>query len=402
LAGVLLSSWGTIKAFFRRAIGRRRVLVIDDYVPTEITGAGAPRAAAFQRAIVASGAHLTLLPASGDPDDADQARSLLPARALALGYGMAGIRRFIAECRDQFDVIIVSRPHNMIAFRRIAVENPGLVGRAAVVYDAEALFAEREALRHQVLGRPWPAAEVRRRTSDEIKLAQGSRIVLTVSEPIAEVFRATGHADVRVLGHAVAPQPSRNSFAERKDILFVGPTYSSETPNTDSIVWFADEVLPRICRGLRRKLPLVVVGTCAVDAIAERDDGRVKIRGAVPKLASTYARARIFVAPTRFASGLPMKVHHAAAHGVPAVVTPVLAQQLGWTHEQEVLVAESPRDFAAACLRLYRDKRLWSHIRSNALKRVAQDCDLDRFDQIVAGIVSDAGNPWREFSEWRP
>jgi glycosyltransferase involved in cell wall biosynthesis len=385
-----LSGWDrrAIKAFFRRATGRRRVLLVD-HVPAAILGAGSPRAAEFQRAIVEAGARLTLLPAR-DPIDATVARPVLPGRELALGYGVAGIGRFLAERRDRFDVIIVSRPNNMAAFRLVADQRPDLIGRAAVVYDAEALFAEREALRLRVLGRPLSAAESELRTCDEIRLARGCRIVLAVSEAIAELFRAAGQPDVRVLGHAVAPQAAGESFSERDDILFVGPTYGDDTPNTDSVVWFVDNVLPRVRQGLGRDIPLVFVGISRAGAIARRGDGRLKMHGAVPDLTSIYARARLFVAPTRFASGLPIKVLDAAAHGVPVVLTPLLAGQLGWRHEQEVLVAETAEEFAAACLRLYSDRALWERLQAAALRRVAADCDPRRFDRTVSQMLYDA------------
>ena len=69
---------------------------------------------------------------------------------------------------------------------------------------------------------------------------------------------------------------------------------------------------------------------------------------------SFYDACRIFIAPTRFAAGIPYKVHEAAANGLPSVVTPLLAGQLTWSHDSELLVAESAEQFAEQCLRLYR------------------------------------------------
>ncbi len=95
--------------------------------------------------------------------------------------------------------------------------------------------------------------------------------------------------------------------------------------------------------------------SCSLTSI---DWSNIHLRGRLESPDTLYRQCRVFIAPTRFAAGIPHKVQEAAAHGVPAVVTPLLARQLGWRHEQEVLVAENPQDFAAQCLRLYRDAEL--------------------------------------------
>ena len=70
------------------------------------------------------------------------------------------------------------------------------------------------------------------------------------------------------------------------------------------------------------------------------------------------------------------------------VVTSLVAGQLGWEDEVEVLVADDPADFAAACLRLYRDPVLWETIRSNALAHARRDCAPDVFTAVIRGILS--------------
>ena len=85
-----------------------------------------------------------------------------------------------------------------------------------------------------------------------------------------------------------------------------------------------------------------------------------------------------------------MKIYHAAASGIPCVVTPLLAIHLNWTHEREVLVAETPEDFAQQCVRLYTDAALWERLRVTAFERVMHDCDVGLFDRTVANICMKA------------
>jgi glycosyltransferase involved in cell wall biosynthesis len=62
--------------------------------------------------------------------------------------------------------------------------------------------------------------------------------------------------------------------------------------------------------------------------------------------------------PLRVGSGTRIKILEAFAHGVPVVATPLGAAGLGVTDGEQLLLAESPADFAAACVRLAADPTL--------------------------------------------
>jgi hypothetical protein len=335
--------------------------------------------------LAASGAEVTLWPVS-DFLLAEQAR-VTPDGVAIMRRQRGGLRRFLGKRRGSFDCIIVSRPDNMRTFRKLLAENPALATSATIVYDAEAIFAERDIVMGEVLGAPLAADEAKRRMDEELGLTAAAHIVTAVSEHNAAMFRAAGHRDVRVLSYAVTPRLSQPPFEQRNGFLFVGPTRVNAEPNSDAVIWFVDHVLPRLRTRLGPQVSFQLAGMTGAPLVVARKNVGLGILGAVPDLTDVYARARVFVAPTRFAAGIPLKVYDAAARGVPAVITPLLADQLGWTHDHEVLVAETPEAFAVACLRLHGDAALWQRIRANAVARVADDCSPERFDRIVAEIV---------------
>lgn len=384
LLSAIASLWDRLGHSRRR---RPRVLVIDDWLPDPRIGAGAPRALAFMRALLAAGARLTLLPTLAEPENAAAARRLLPGATVARGYGRDGMGRFLSERHDRFDLIIVSRPHNMEAFRASAAGMRAFA-TASIVYDAEALFATREALRRDVLGEASADGQESLETESEIALADGTRMILAVNERTAAAFKAAGHANVRILGYAAKAQPTRTPFDDREGFLFVGPTYADGTPNSDSVAWFSDHVMPEIRRAMGQPVRLVLAGIQNAPQVAARVNGSLQSVGVLSDLTAAYSAARVFVAPTRFAAGIPIKVYDAAAHGVPVVLTPVLAEQIGWRHEQEVLIAESPQAFATQCLRLHRDEDLWMHVRARALARIERECDPPRFNRMVAEVLA--------------
>ena len=145
---------------------------------------------------------------------------------------------------------------------------------------------------------------------------------------------------------------------------------------------------------LQNRLPgmaeFVVAGTNRSQAVWSLSGGRIRVCGFVDDLGALYDRCRIFVAPTRYAGGIPYKVHEAAAHGLPVVATSLIAGQLDWTAGEHLLAAEDPEDFARQCLTLYEDKATWRAIRDRALERIEAECSEASFHAGLAAIVKDS------------
>jgi glycosyltransferase involved in cell wall biosynthesis len=374
-------------AFLRQPARKISILVIDDFIPDRTVGFGVPRSAELLRALAATGSEVALWPI--DDKLAGQANAPRVDGVEIVRDRGGGLEGMLSRRETPFDAIIVSRPHNMKAFKALTAANPELTKSAAVIYDAEALFAERDMIMKDVLGMPVVGEVSRNLIDEELALAGGAKMVLAVNASTAESFKASGHGDVRVLGYAARKNPTATPFEQRHGFLFVGPTRNDGEPNSDAVVWFVDEVLPRLRMTLGRDVSLRLAGMVGAPSVMQRAGDGLDVLGVVADLTETYARARVFVAPTRFASGVPLKVYDAAAHGVPTIVTPLLARNLGWKDESETLVADGPAAFAGACVRLHRDPDLWHHIRARALKRVSNDCNVDKFDRIVTGLVSE-------------
>src|SRR5262249_287503 len=93
----------------------------------------------------------------------------------------------------------------------------------------------------------------------------------------------------------------------------------------------------------------------------------VLLTGYVKDLAAVYDRCRVFVVPHRYAAGIPLKAIEAMSHGVPCVMTRLLADQLEVTDGVEALVANDNQEFIDKVVRLYQDRELWHSVRQRAL-----------------------------------
>ena len=377
-------------ARFAAQLVRPNILIIDDRVPHRSLGSGFPRAHAIITRLVEKGYRVTLFPmAEGDRQWAVAYGRVPREVEVVLDEGVS-LEQFLEDRAHTFERILISRPHNMKIFTNIVESKPQLCSAATVVYDAEALFTQRELGLSQLQGRMISPEEEKRLLAREIDLVSRAQVVVTVSEKDRAVFEDHGIESVHVLGHAVSPHPTVRGFDGRSGFLFVGAVFEESSPNGDALLWFIREILPRIRDTVGQQVSLTVAGPHNVDSIRTVAARGVHILGRVEELTDLYDSARVFVAPTRYAAGIPHKVHEAAAYGLPVVATPILADQLGWRDLVELSVAGDAESFARCCTELHEDSRLWRSIREAALDRVSKECSPERFEAALNRILVDS------------
>jgi GT2 family glycosyltransferase len=368
-----------------------RILQIDDRVPHPELGRGYPRSHALLLALYRIAGELTFFPAVYPMEAWENVYVDIPREVEVItGGGAEKLKEFLTERLGHFDVIFVSRPHNMVHLRQVLLEEPALLEGVRIVYDAEAIFALRDIIKATILPDPEPGIDLEEAVRQELSLADGADAVIAVSEREAAHFREQGVTDVRILSHALTPRPTAPDFSEREGFFFLGHIGPEGSPNTDSLRWFLAEVWPR----LREELPnagLVIAGSSSHPDLDFLEADGVEVAGLVSDPTAMYGAARVFIAPTRFSAGVPLKALEAASRGLPLVITDQLEEQLGWKHERDCLAASSgdPGAFAAACARLHEDQELWQTLRREALSRVEESCR----EEDMAGVLSEVVLP---------
>ncbi|MFA6253931.1 MAG: glycosyltransferase [Candidatus Paceibacterota bacterium] len=362
---------------------KSRVLIIDDRLPNAKLGAGYPRARAILDILLEQKRFVTFLPTEINyEEDIDCLRELRQLSVEILcqternPFNAANLADLLAKREDFYDQIVISRPANMA---RLGDLIRGKINRAKtkIIYDAEAIFARREVSRQHLLGGGLSKKKEEEIIESEVALAKDSDRIIAVSESEKEVFQEYGVKNVSVLGQATEVKLSPNPFASRKDILFVGSVHTEgdDNPNFDSLVYFIKEVFPLIASQLDCNLH--IVGLNKSEQLKKLQSARIKIVGQVDNLNDYYNNCRVFVAPTRFAAGIPLKVVNAAAAGLPSVVTPLLGEQLGWADSNECLIGSLPTEFAERVVTLYQTPKLWEKIRTNATLAISREYSLE-------------------------
>lgn len=368
---------------------RPRLLILDNELPCEALGAGYPRMRRLVAEAVAAGWEVTFFPLHRPEIDwAEARRELPPDVEIAAGILWPGLGGFLAERSGAYHTLLVSRPDNMRLVRPILAAAAGHVAPSRVIYDAEALFATRTIEARAAAGQPLTAAEAESLVAEEVQLAADSDAVICVSPLEAAEFRRRTSASVHCISHPASPRLASPPFAERSGYLFVGRLREPESPNWIGLVRFLAEVWPLI-RSHDPAAVLRVVGHVATDHAPLLAEG-VEILGPRADVLPLYDAARVFLAPTFIAAGVPIKILDAAAAGLPVVTYPMMVRLLGWTNGIEILAEEQAERLAAAACLLHDDAARWRSIREASQRAVAREHSGEAFRQAVRTVLGDA------------
>jgi len=375
--------------------GAHRILYIDDSVPLRVTGSGFVRSNDVIRAMAGMGYAVTIFPVLGCRQDLASVYADMPDTVEILhDRSLARLENLLTARQGWFDTIWVSRIHNLDMVAPI-LASTAAKANARLVLDTEAISAER---RQQKLAMIGQAMDLPAAIAEELSNAHLCDHIMAVSVRDAATLASAGFAAVSVLGHIRVPTPTPRGFADRHGMLFVGAIHEEESPNFDSLCWFVDAVLPLIDRELGWETRLTIAGYTAPGVSLARfeDHPRITLRGTVPDLTSAYDSHRLFVAPTRFAAGMPYKVQEAASFGLPVVASSLLAEQLDWHDGMELASAPTgdARTMADRIVALYRDPILWQRLREGALRRLAVENTPETYRTPLLAALGPPGRPY--------
>jgi sugar transferase (PEP-CTERM/EpsH1 system associated) len=164
-------------------------------------------------------------------------------------------------------------------------------------------------------------------------------------------------------------------------------------PNQQAMLQFCSAVLPEL-QARRPAVKLLIVG--AEPSREIRDLGHldgVTVTGTVADVRDYVRSAALTVAPLQIARGTQNKILESMAMGVPVVCSSLAANGVDAVPGDHLLVADTPRDYVTAILRLLEDRaermRLAEAGRARILANHNWQQSMQKLDGIVAGL---AGN----------
>lgn len=186
---------------------------------------------------------------------------------------------------------------------------------------------------------------------------------------------------------------AKKPFIDKKDILFIG-SYP-HLPNIDAVLYFAETVFPLV----QKQLPDVkfkVVGANPPENIQRlsKNPG-IEILGFVEDIESVFEDVRISVAPLRYGAGIKGKIGSSLCYGVPCVATSIAVEGMGLADGRDILVGDSPGEFADAILLAYTNSNVWGAISKRGHRFAVDNYSFEVIRERIEGVLWSVSEGWR-------
>lgn len=161
-----------------------------------------------------------------------------------------------------------------------------------------------------------------------------------------------------------------------KKVIFAGALFSPN--NVHGLKWYLREVHPLLLNE-DHDYQLIIAGNSSganpKDLKYFKNHDRVIFYDTPKCMDSLYEEAQVFINPMLLGAGVKLKTLDAALRGLPVVTTTIGNEGTGFTNENEVLVADEPKEFKNHLISLLKSKEKCSRLSEAAVEflRVSYD-----------------------------
>lgn len=162
-------------------------------------------------------------------------------------------------------------------------------------------------------------------------------------------------------------------------------------PNAEGVLWFAQEIWPRI-HAQQPHLTFTVVGKNPPEYLTQlHGEQGIEILGYVPDVKTILAETAAFVVPLRAGGGMRVKILDTWSWGLPIVSTSIGAEGIEIRDGENILIANEPDSFSAAVLRAVTEPELNQRLRINGRRWVEEKYNwkiiYEAWDEVYARVL---------------
>ena len=304
-------------------------------------------------------------------------------------YRSEAMRSRIAEltARHKFDSIVCD-------FLFPAPSMPDISQAVVFQHNVEAMIWDRHAQHGATpLHRFYFGQQAKKMSAYEGKVCRTAKGVVAVSEADARVMESryglknVPHVPTGVdIEYFAPPRTQAANSATTSDLVFLGSM--DWLPNIDGAKWLCAEILPLI-RKQRRETTVALVGrkpTPELEALG-REHAGIVVTGTVPDVRPWLHGAKVSIVPLRIGGGTRLKIYEAMAACAPVVSTTIGAEGLDARHGQNILIGDTPEEFANACLQLLANANQREALSQTALALVADHYSWEAATRIFENCI---------------
>ncbi|OFZ64121.1 MAG: hypothetical protein A2328_04230 [Bdellovibrionales bacterium RIFOXYB2_FULL_36_6] len=208
------------------------------------------------------------------------------------------------------------------------------------------------------------------RKTEEIKYLEKADVLIAISEVDAKKLRKMFPSKRIAIIPLACDTPGKAliypPYEARKDIVFFG-FFEKGNPNNDAVSHFIRDILPLV----RQRIPGIRFNIVGSGANVFKGAGNsVCTKESIKNISSELSKCRVFVCPLRFGAGVKKKVLDSMISRTPVVSTNIGIEGISVISGKEVLVADSPAEFANKVIGLYQNRNLWDKVSSGGYSKI--------------------------------
>jgi len=292
--------------------------------------------------------------------------------------------------RNRYDVVISE--YSMVA--QYLYRNPDLAGIKRVMSVHECYYlARRKAWQVQGFSREGLSALINLKGLRKFEFdmyADADRVLVLTPEGKAELLEIRPDLDISVVPHGVDVDHFSVTAESAKEqaVMFLG-NYPHD-PNRDAVIYFYERVWPLVKEEVPEAL-FYIVGKDPTPDLLElaRSDPSVVVTGTVDDVRPYFEKARVFINPVRIGGGFRGKILEAMSMGLPIVTTSLGAEGVNAESGRDMIVADDPREFAAAVVRLLRDDAMCANLGGKAREMAVETFSWERGVEELERVLQD-------------
>ena len=337
-----------------RSRDKRILLMVDHYVPQYDKDAGSRTVFQYLRMFRRKGFHVKFI---GDNFYKHEPyTTVLQQMGIEVLYGpyyAQNWEKWVRENGEFFSFVFLNRPHISVKYIDFVRNNT----KAKIIYYGHDLHFLREMRKYELTKNKKALTDSADWKVKELELMRKADIVYYPSNvEVQEIAKIDATINVKAITAYIFDGviSQKYQFDKRKDFMFVGGFV--HTPNVDAVLWFTNEILPKIVDKLS-DIKFYIVGSNPTLEIQELASDNIIVKGFVSdeELIQLYKNCRISIVPLRYGAGIKGKVVEAMRYGIPVITTTVGAEGIAGA-EQILCIEDDAEQMADRFVQLYYDR----------------------------------------------
>jgi glycosyltransferase involved in cell wall biosynthesis len=172
----------------------------------------------------------------------------------------------------------------------------------------------------------------------------------------------------------------------KKPCVYLAGSFGYGSPMEDAARWTIEKVMPSVWAEFP-DVHFYILGKGSKEVLKDVGDRRVSVLGRVPSVLPYLCSVDIALVPLKFESGTRFKILEAGACGIPIVSTTLGAEGIPVVDKENILIADTPSDFADSIKWLLKNQDKARELSSNCREMVAKNYSISKAREEAKRIL---------------